>query len=72
MDYAFIFAIGVVIGCVLAIVVSRIKSVGILRCDSLDEDGPYLFLELSKSVLAICRRKYITLKVDADSYFSRK
>lgn len=72
MEYVFVFALGVVVGCIIAIIVSRVKSVGSLRCDSVDEDGPYLFLELSRSVYTILQRKYITLKVDADRHFTQK
>lgn len=55
MEYVFVFALGVVVGCIIAIIVSRVKSVGSLRCDSVDEDGPYLFLELQEVCTRFCK-----------------
>lgn len=48
------------------------KVAGILRIDNSDPDGPYLFLELSSDPKFIMKEKYITLKVNTDSYISHK
>lgn len=67
------FGIGVVVGCVVMMIVHRSKSIGSLRVDTSDpDDGPYLFLELAKDVNAICRKKYVLLKVKVQNFISRK
>ena len=48
------------------------KSIGTLRVDSSDPDGPYLFLELETDPDFIKKEKYVLLKVDTKSYISQK
>lgn len=48
------------------------KPVGILRVDSSDPDGPYLFLELKTDPSVITKEEQILLKVDTKSYISQK
>lgn len=67
------FCVGIVAGMVLHIFISRIKSVGTLCVDDSDlDDGPYLFLELSKDIGFIRRKKYVVLKVNLKSYIPHK
>lgn len=67
------FCVGIVIGAILHILISRIKSVGALRIDNSDpDDGPYLFLELSKDIGFIKRKRYVVLKVNLKSYIPHK
>lgn len=72
MQAVIIFAIGVIIGCILVNVVRRIKSVGALRIDTSDSDGPYMFLELDKDVGAISSKKYVLLRVNLKNYIPHK
>lgn len=72
MQTAIIFAIGVIIGCVLMKVIRRVKSVGKLRIDTSDPDGPFMFLELSKGVGDISAKKQVLLEVDLKSYISHE
>lgn len=72
MEVIIIFAIGVVVGCIISAVVRSVKSVGTLRLDTSDPDGPFMFLELSKGIPAIASKKYVLLKVNLKSYISRK
>lgn len=73
MNVFVIFGIGVVVGCILTTAISRIKSVGILRVDTSDpDDNPYLFLELTKGIDVIYRRKYVSLKVCIKDFLPRK
>lgn len=72
MGYFFLFALGVIVGCLITVIRSRIKIVGSLRGDAIDEDGLYLFLELCEPVYKVLRKKYITLKVNADEYLTHK
>lgn len=72
MQTAIIFAIGVIIGCVLMSVIRRVKSVGKLRIDTSDPDGPFMFLELSKGVGDISARKQVLLDVDLKNYISHE
>lgn len=42
--------VGIMIGFVVSSIIRRKHPVGFLRIDKSDPDGPYLFLELKKSV----------------------
>lgn len=67
------FVIGFIAGCVVTIIVCRIKSVGSIRIDTSDpEYDPYLFLELSKDIPTVCRKRYISLKVIVKNFISQK
>lgn len=72
MHIAIIFAIGVVVGCILVNIVQRVKSVGALRIDTSDPDGPYMFLELDKGVDTISSKKYVLLRVKLRNYIPHK
>jgi len=64
-----IFGIGILVGIVCTTVVTRTKSVGSLRVDTSDQDdGPYLFLELSKDIGEIYRKKYAIFKVSLKNF----
>ena len=68
MELVIVFTIGVVIGCVLSSIIRRAKSVGKLRIDTSDPDGPFMFLELSKGVGDISAKKQVLLQVDLKNY----
>lgn len=72
MGLVIVFTIGVIIGCVLSSIIRRAKSVGKLRIDTSDPDGPFMFLELSKGVGDISAKKYVLLQVDLKNYISRE
>lgn len=75
MDYTLIFyLIGVIFGVIISKILSnkKQKPIGVLKIDSSDPDGPYLFLELSSDPNFIKKEKYITLKVDTKSYISHE
>lgn len=72
MQTAIIFAIGIIIGCVLSSIIRRAKFVGKLRIDTSDPDGPFMFLELSKGVGDISARKQVLLEVDFKNYISHE
>ena len=63
---------GMVFGIVVMGVVMVRRLVGTLRVDSSDpDDGPYMFLELTKSAGEVSRKKYVLLEVNTQSYLSR-
>lgn len=69
MNLIIIFVIGILIGCVITLSIFRMRSVGSLRIDTSDpDDGPYLFLELSKDVSVVYQKRYVTLKVNTKSF----
>lgn len=73
MNLIIIFVIGIFVGCVIALPIFRMRSVGSLRIDTSDpDDGPYLFLELSKDVDVVYQRKYVTLRVNTKSFIPHK
>ena len=73
MELFVIFGIGILVGIVCTTVATRTKSVGSLRVDMSDpDDGPYLFLELSKDIGKIYRKKYVIFKVSLKNFIPQK
>ena len=65
--------IGFMIGCVMAALIFRTFIIGTLRVDTSDpDDRPYMFLELTKNVQAVMRKKYVVLKVNTKNFISQK
>ena len=68
--------VGLIIGFILGLFFMAFefanKIVGTLRVDSSNEDGPYLFLELDKSLLQVTTQKYVAMKVDIRNYIPQK
>lgn len=62
-------AIGIVIGVLLGIVLSRRRSLGNLRVDRSDPTSePLLFLELDTDVRTIMRKKRVVFKVRVEDF----
>lgn len=72
MEFVIIFAIGIVVGSIIILVIIRPLDIGTLRIDTSDPDGPFMFLELSKGVDTIASKKQVILKVNLKSYISQK
>lgn len=70
MQTVIIFVIGCLVGCGIAVTILRPKCVGTLRVDTSDPDGPFIFLEASKSIDFISSQKSVMLKVNLKSYIS--
>lgn len=68
--------VGLIIGFILGLFFMAFgfasKIVGTLRVDSSNEDGPYLFLELDKSLPQVTSQKYAAIRVNTRSYISQK
>lgn len=62
------FAVGVVIGIIFA----RARTIGTLRIDNSDGDGPYLFVELNKSIIDISMAKTVKLAVRVEDFIPQK
>lgn len=65
-------AIGILIGFVGTFFIHRKRPVGFLRIDESDSDGPYLFLELKKSVNEIATQKKVLLEVKREDFIPHK
>ena len=63
MTFGLMFLIGAMVGYILTTVISRLRTAGILKVVTADEDGPYLFLELSQNVGDVSKKKYISFKI---------
>lgn len=73
MEIVIAVVIGIVVGSVLTILVMGSLSSGNLRIDqSIPEEDPYLFLELTKSVSTILYKKFVILKVRAEDFIPHK
>lgn len=72
-----IFVLGLVLGLILAFIFVRYRRrkeqpVGVLRVDTSDPDGPYLFLELHTGVGNVMQKKQVTLEVSTKNYISQE
>jgi len=73
MELVIIFCVGALVGAVVTLSIFRMWFVGSLRIDTSDpEDGPYMFLELSKGMNNISSKKYAILKVKPKNFIPRK
>ena len=73
MGPGLLIGMGIIIGCVITMIVSRVFTIGTIRVDNSDpDDAPYLFLELERNVGAITSKKYVTFKVKVENYISQK
>lgn len=68
MAYVFIFVAGVILGVLFELILIKSSHIGALRIDNSDGDGPYLFLELSKSVSSFKKRKRVFMSVKEENY----
>lgn len=64
--------VGILIGFIGASIIRRKRPVGFLRIDKSDSDGPYLFLELKKSINEIATQKIILLEVKREDFIPHK
>lgn len=81
MDLVILISLAIVVSLVLGIisgfVIASIRlnhgTIGTLRVDRSDPDGPYFFLELKpESLKTVCGCEYVTLKVKAKDYVSQE
>jgi hypothetical protein len=65
-----IFITGFLVGCGITVAIFKQKCVGALRVDTSDPDGPFIFLEASKSIDFIASKKSVMLEVNLKNYIS--
>ncbi len=70
MQTVVIFILGFLVGCGITAAIFRRKCIGTLRVDTSDSDGPFIFLEASKSIDVIASKKTVMLKVNLKNYIS--
>lgn len=64
--------IGILIGFVVSSIIRRKHPIGFLRIDKSDSDGPYLFLELKKSIDEIISQRTVLLEVKREDFIPHK
>jgi hypothetical protein len=65
--------IGVLFVILMSMLLRKRDVDGYLRIDTSDpDDNPYLFLELTKDVSTIYKKKYVTFEVNTQNYISQK
>ena len=64
--------VGIMIGFIVSSIIRQKRPVGFLRIDKSDPDGPYLFLELKKSVNEIVTQRTVLLEVKSEDFIPRK
>lgn len=65
-------AVGLIVGVLIGTLLSRAHTMGALRIDNSDPDGPYLFVELSRGVHDISRMKTVKFTVKVENFIPRK
>ncbi|WP_290235367.1 MULTISPECIES: hypothetical protein [Bacteroides] len=65
-----IFITGFLVGCGITVAIFKQKCIGALRVDTSDPDGPFIFLEASKSIDFIASKKSVMLEVNLKNYIS--
>lgn len=71
MEVVYVVA-GIMIGFIVSSIIHRRHPVGFLRIDKSDPDGPYLFLELKKSVNEIVTQRTVLLEVKREDFIPHK
>ena len=64
--------IGTGLGIILGAKLFKKKSIGFLRIDQSDEDGPLLFLELKSGVHTFMNENNVTFDVKLEDFISQK
>lgn len=64
--------IGILIGFVGTSIIYRKHPIGFLRIDKSDPDGPYLFLELEKSINEIVTQRVVLVEVKRKDFIPHK
>lgn len=64
--------VGILIGFAVSSIIRQKHPVGFLRIDKSDPDGPYLFLELKKSVNEIIAQRTVLLEVKREDFIPHK
>ncbi len=73
MDIVIAVIAGAFIGAIITLLIFCTISSGNLRVDqSITEDDPYMFLELTKSVSTILKKKFVVLKIRAEDFIPHK
>lgn len=67
-----LIAFGAVIGSIFTGIVFRFFLVGTLRVDRSDPDGPFMFLELKKSIEHVTSKEYVVLKIEDKDFIPHK
>ena len=70
MAYLYIL-IGIVLGLTISAIVSDKPTDGTLRIDNSDGEGPYLFVELSKNLSDISKKKTVCFDVKTQDFIPR-
>lgn len=68
----YFFILGMAVGVAAIYIWLTAKSDGTLRIDSSDPDGPYMFLEVRRSIEDIRKKPFVILRVNLKSYLTRK
>lgn len=73
MDIVIAVIIGTIVGALITLLIFTSISSGNLRVDqSIPEDDPYLFLELTKSVSTVLKKKFVVLRVRVEDFIPHK
>lgn len=73
MDIIIAVIVGAIAGMLITLLIFSTISAGNLRVDqSIPEDNPYLFLELTKNVSTVLKKKFVVLRVRVEDFIPHK
>lgn len=73
MTMIFIFIIGIAVGSVMTIIITKPRPIGVLRIDTSDPDSPpYLFVELSRGIGDIASKGQVIFDVKVENLIPPK
>lgn len=76
MEFVIPYILGMIVGVIVTVIVAKWlspKMVGYLRVDHSDpDDGPYMFLELTRGLEFVASQDTVNLKVKLEDYIPRE
>lgn len=71
LEFVVIYLVGVATGVILGKVLSRPDTIGTIRINRSDEDGPYLFLELDKPLHTFETAQHVCVEIKHVDFLPR-
>lgn len=71
VEFAVVYLVGMFMGYILGKFLSRPRSIGAIRIDRSDKDGPYLFLELEQPIYMFENEKYVNVEIKNEDFLPR-
>lgn len=71
LEFVVIYLVGAAMGVILGKILARPRTIGTIRIDRSDEDGPYMFLELDKPLHTFEHAQYVCVEIKNVNFLPR-